>query len=96
MIERRKNNPEQYCPEHDKAYRCRQNNMLICVVHGCDWTASARRDIDKQIQTLPIKKEISVLNTIHAIKNVNNRSVSIGFNIRERILGLLFLNKNIS
>lgn len=52
MKEQRTKESEQYCPIHDKLYRCRDDNKFICLIHGCEWTAPARRLEDKKIETV--------------------------------------------
>ena len=58
-MEKRKNNNEiAVCPIHGATYRCREGEVLYCMIHECNWTAPARRKEDKEIPTLPdVKKD---------------------------------------
>jgi len=58
MEEKRFDESSQFCPDHDKVYRIRQDDILCCVAYGCSWQCPARRVNDKEVKTLgQIRKE---------------------------------------
>lgn len=56
--ERRIEDLNRHCPQHDILYRARQDEMLICCAWKCDWTIPARREIDQEIPTMGQLKRV--------------------------------------
>ena len=40
------------CPKHGRDMLARQDNKIICLVYGCDYSVPARRKEDLEIATL--------------------------------------------
>ena len=43
---------ETCCPTHGIDMRARQDNTIICLVYGCNWQTPARRETDKEIESV--------------------------------------------
>ena len=49
MIERTQ---QPLCPYHDKVYRVRHGDKIVCVAYKCSWEVPARRNEDEKIPEL--------------------------------------------